>query len=308
LIQNIALLLAGLACAGVGGELFLRGTVGFARRWRIAPAIAGVTLAAFATSSPELVVGIISGINRQPRLSLGDALGSNVVNIALVLAVFLIIRPIKKVALESRRNLVAALAVPASIAILAGDGKLSRLDGIIFLVIFAVWLGLVVRDARRQRGDRQFEESPAGHPTAFFFGIGIILLLLAGRLIVTGARGLAETWGIGSYAIGAVLVALGTSVPELATSIVAAIKKHDDIGLGNILGSNIFNGWLIIGTVALITPYSLSFAAVWPALLAGAITTVAIIPRAGGRLGRGRGVFLLALYAAFVLMTMIGPK
>ncbi len=211
-------------------------------------------------------------------------------------------------ALESRRDLAAALAVPASVAILAGDGRLSRLDGTLFLVMFAVWLGLVIRDARRQRGDRQLEESPAGHLTAFFFGIGIILLLLAGRLIVTGARGLAETWGIGSYAIGAVLVALGTSVPELATSIVAAIKKHDDIGLGNILGSNIFNGWLIIGTVALITPYPLSFAAVWPALLAGAITTVAIIPRAGGRLGRGRGVFLLVLYAAFVLLTMTGPK
>jgi len=311
MIRDIVILAAGLACAGVGGELFLRGTVGFARRWRISPAIAGVTLAAFATSSPELVVGIMSGINRQPRLSLGDVLGSNVVNIALVLALFLVIRPMERAAVERRRDVIAALTVPVSIAILAGDGRLSRLDGALLLVMFAGWLGSVLLEVRRQRQEKPSEEVHKKKFAALFFGSGLLFLLLAGRLIVVGAQGLAEAWGIGSYAIGAVLVALGTSVPELATAIIAAVKKHDDIGLGNILGSNIFNGWLIVGVVALISPYALSFAAVWPALLAGVITTVAIIPLARGRLGRGRGLFLLILYLAFVLFTVSsagGPK
>jgi len=303
MIRDIVFLIAGLVCAGVGGELFIRGTVGFARRWRIAPAIAGVTLAAFATSSPELAVGIMSGINRQPQLSLGDALGSNVVNIALVLALFLVIRPIERVALESRRDVIAALAVPVSIAILAGDGRLSRLDGSILVFMFAGWLALVIRGARRRRQEKPPEGGDKKKPIVIYFGSGLLLLLLAGGLIVSGARGLAETLGIGRYVIGALVVAVGTSVPELATAVIAATKGHDDIGLGNILGSNVFNGWLIVGTVALISPYALRFAAVLPALLVGVITTVAIIPFAHGRLGRGRGLLLLLLYLAFILFT-----
>jgi cation:H+ antiporter len=289
-------------CAGGGGELFVRGTVGIANALRISPGIIAATVAAFATSSPELTVSITAALSGTPQIALGDALGSNVVNVALILAVAVLIVPIAAPRDTIRRDFPVALVVPVIIAVLLLDGVLSRFDGLLLIGLFAGWLVAVVREARRQRNNSAVEVLGAHRPLrAALEGIaGLVLLVLAGRLIVTGATGIATAHGIDAFLIGATIIALGTSVPELATAIISGLRGHEEVGLGTILGSNIFNGLLIVGTAASITPIAISFQEVAPALVLGLAALALTYPPASGVIGRWRGAILLGIYAAYL--------
>ncbi len=294
-------LVIGIACAGIGGEVLVRGVVGLARWARISAGIVAATLAAFATSSPELTVAVSSALSGTPEVSLGDALGSNVVNIALTLALAALIGPIPTPRDSLKRDFPVALITPLALAALSLDGTLSRSDGWVLLALFAAWLIVVVIEARRQRsaaGQVLGEHRPALAALLFFAGLG--LLIAAGHFIVTGSQGIARAFGIDIFVIGATIVALGTSVPELATAIVSQLRRHSEVGLGTILGSNIFNGLFIIGVAATIHPIRVQWNEVSATLLFGIAATVIIFPRRGGHVGRGRGLLLLALYALYV--------
>jgi cation:H+ antiporter len=181
-------LLIGIACAGAGGELFVRGTVGIAGALRISPGIIAATVAAFATSSPELTVSINSALNGTPRIALGDALGSNVVNVALILAAAVLMAPITATRDTVKRDFPVALLVPVILAGLLFDGVLSRLDGALLLGLFAGWLIAVVRESRRQRSVAAAVLGEHKPVRAVVEGAtGLALLILAGRLIVVGA-------------------------------------------------------------------------------------------------------------------------
>lgn len=305
MLDDLLLLVLGLACAGGGGELFVRGAVGIAASARVPAGIVGATVAAFATSSPELAVAISSGLSDRSELALGDALGSNVVNIGVVLGLALLVGPMRVAGGVMRRDMVAALAIPIATAALVADGRLSRLDAVVLLVLFAVWLAASVDEARRERsvaGEVLGEHSPTR--AALSGLVGLALLIAAGRLIVSGATSIGSDLGLDTFVVGVVLVAVGTSVPELATTMIARLRGHDEVGLGTILGSNVFNGGLIIPVAALLSPVRIAWGEIATSLAFGIALVVCVLPR-GGMLGRPRGALLVFGYAASLVTLLV---
>jgi cation:H+ antiporter len=297
-------LLIGIAFAGAGGELFVRGTVGMAAAVRISPGIIAATVAAFATSSPELTVSINSARQGAPRIALG-ALGSNVVNVALILAAAVLIAPITATRDAIKRDFPVALTVPVILGVLLLDGVLSRLDGALPLGLFVAWLIAVIREARRQRSVAVAVLGEHKPLRAVIQGAaGLALLIMAGRLIVAGATGVAEAHGIDAFIIGATVVAVGTSVPELATAIISGIRGHAEVGLGTVLGSNIFNGSFIVGVASSIAPIAITPREVAPALLLGLAAVALTYPRRSGKIERWRGAILLGVYAAYLVAVL----
>lgn len=299
-MQHYLALLGGVVCAGLGGELFVRAAVGLGRAMRVSVSIIGSTIAAFATSSPELSVAVTASLAKQPQIALGDALGSNVVNIALILGLALVISPIQGTRESVRRDFPVALAAPIVTGLLAIDGTLSRIDGVVLLSGFTTWLVAVILQARRERNAAGDAVAPAAWRPALQGAAGLLLLLVAGRLIVNGGTGIAESFGISQFAVGATIVAIGTSVPELATAVIAKVRGHDEISLGMMLGSNIFNGLWIVAVAAMVFPIALDWREVGLALASGVIVMMTAFPPRHGLLGRGRGALLLACYAAYV--------
>lgn len=294
----------GVVCAGIGGELFVRGAVGLAAWARISPGIVGATVAAFATSSPELSVSISSALAGKPQIALGDALGSNVVNVGLILALALIISAIKAPRSSIKRDFPVAVLVPIITALMFLDGTISRIDGLIMLCVFFVWLGATVMEARKQRSvAEEILGQRGGWKILAACLAGLTFLVFAGNFIVTGARGIAVTFGIEEFIIGATIVAIGTSVPELATAVIAKLRGHDEVGLGTVLGSNIFNGLFIVSIAAIINPITVGWREVVVALTFGLLVLFPVYPSRNGELGRRRGVLLLVLY--FVYLAII---
>ena len=298
-------LLTGVACAGIGGELFVRGAVGLAHWARISPGIIGATVAAFATSSPELSVSINAAMAGEPQIALGDALGSNVVNVALILALALAISGIRSPRDSVKRDFHVALLIPVVTGFLFLDGELSRLDGLLLLSMFLAWLVAAVIDARKQRSAAG---AVLGEHRAWLVALscvaGLAFLIAAGTLIVSAARGLAISFGIDEFIIGATIVAVGTSVPELATTVIAKLRGHDEIGLGTVLGSNIFNGIFIVAVAAIIHPIIVELREVAVTLVFGLVALVFTYPTRKGFIERRRGVLLLALYFAYLAIVL----
>jgi cation:H+ antiporter len=300
-------LLIGVVCAGVGGELFVKGIVSLARKARIPSSIVASTIAAFATSSPELSVTINSALAGKPEIALGDALGSNVVNIALILALALLISGIRTPRNSLKRDFPLALLAPVLTGVLFIDGELSRIDGIVLLGLFVAWLALNVLEARNERAPRGDDEPViSGWKTLAACAAGLAFLVASGSFIVEGAVAIAESFGIGPFVIGATIVCVGTSIPELATSLISKLRGHDEIGLGTVLGSNVFNGLFIVPLAAVISPIALPLSAVAPALMFGMIVVAMSFPTRDGMIGRRRGVLLIALYVIYVSTILQG--
>lgn len=300
-MNDAFVLILGVVCAGIGGELFVRGAVGLAYWARVSPGIIGATVAAFATSSPELSVSINAAMAGKPPIALGDALGSNVVNVALILALALVISGIQSPRDTVKRDFPVALLIPIITGVLFLDGEVSRFDGLLMLSLFLAWLVAAVIEARKQRSaaDKILGEH-RGWLVALSCVAGLALLVTAGYLIVAGARGIAISFGLDEFIIGATIVAVGTSVPELATIVIAKLRGHDGIGLGTILGSNIFNGLFIIALAALICPITVAWRETAITLLFGLVAVVFTYPTRRGFIERRRGILLLVLYAVYL--------
>lgn len=296
-------LLIGLLCAGGGGELFIRGTVGLAKWARIPSGIIAATIAAFATSSPELSVSINAASAGKPQIALGDALGSNVVNVGLILGLALLFGGIQATRDSIRRDFPVALIAPIVLGIMAMDGEVSRLDALLLLGLFAGWLIAATREAKRQRSAAEETLGELSHFGALAQAvIGLGLLVLAGRLIVIGAKGIGAWLGMDPFIVGATLVAVGTSIPELATTVISRIRGHEEIGLGTVIGSNIFNGLFIVGVASAIHPITLSWREVASGLLFGILLLASVLPNRHGFIERRRGALLLALYIIYVFI------
>ncbi len=296
-----AALVLGAVCAGIGGELFVRGAVGLAHWARVSPGIIAATVVAFATSSPELSVSINAALAGEPEIALGDALGSNVVNVALILGLAVTISGIQSPRDQIRRDFPVALLIPAMTGVLFLDGTLSRFDGALMLSAFVAWVAAALYEARKRRSAADVVLG-AHHRWSVLSSClaGIVLLILAGRLIVAGARGIALSFGIEEFVVGATVVAVGTSVPELATAVVAKLRGHDDVSLGALLGSNIFNGLFIVAVAALIHPITVDWRDVTTALVFGFAALMSAYPTRDGAIVRGRGLLLLAIYVLYV--------
>jgi cation:H+ antiporter len=296
-------LVAGLICAAGGGELFVRGTVGLARSARVSPGIIAATIAAFAASSPELTVGVTSALHGNPQISLGNVLGSNVINVALILGFALLMQPIEATREILKRDFPIALLAPVLLGVLLLLGnRLSRFDGAILLIVFCFWLFLILKEMRRQRA------LPVGAPgkkkpllAAAQSVVGLAVLILAGKLIVYGGTGLARAYGLSEFVIGATVVSVGTSIPELATAIMSRVRGHDEIGLGAILGSNIYNGMLVVAVASLIKPFDAPLNEAVPALFCGFAAVLLLYPPDSRIIGRWRGAPLISVYLLYLI-------
>ena len=231
-------------------------------------------------------------------------LGSNVVNIALVLALVLSLSGMKAEDPGVRRDWACALAVPFIMAAVLWDGWFSRLDALVLVGLFAAWLTMVVRNARKYRARNKEEVVEAGQASKLKIAMqvvaGLALLMVAAQFVVLGGKGVAQALGWSPFMVGAVVVAVATGIQELATTIIARLRGHHDVGLENILGSNVFNALFVASVAGLIHPYAVKLRELMPSLVFGIVTTLMILPGRGGGMGRWRGFVLLGLYAVYV--------
>jgi cation:H+ antiporter len=297
-MNAILLMLAGFVCAGLGGELFVRGAVGIARRARIPAGIVGATVAAFATSSPELAVALVSASEGTPTVSFGNLLGANIVNVGFALGLAVAIGGLKTTRARIGRDYGVAVVAPIATGLLLLDGGLSRIDGVVLLGFFFAWLAITVHEARRQRSAAAavLGERGGRGRTLAITGLGLVLLIIAGELVVSGAHGVGDALGLDPFVVGATLVAVGTTLPELATLVISRLRGHDEVGLGTVLGSNVFNGLFIVGLVAVLSPFEVPIAEAGIPVILGALLVALIYPSPSGRIERRRGFALLALY------------
>lgn len=265
MLVNILLVIAGLSLLMWGADRFVHGAAAAARNLGVAPLLIGLTVVAFATSAPEILVSVVASLEQQPGLAIGNAIGSNIVNIGLVLGVTAMIRPIQIESATLRREMPALLAVSLLTVSLFLDTYLSRMDGMVMLtglVIVMVWLArLGTRSEANDPINRDFEaEIPTDVRMSMaivWLIIGLGTLLVGAELLVNGAIGIATQLGISEVVIGILVVALGTSLPELAVSLASALKGEYGLAIGNIVGSNIFNLLAVIGVAATIAPSAL---------------------------------------------------
>lgn len=307
---DLLLLLAAVPAAALGGHAFLQGVVEVAARLRVPRLLVATTLAAFATSCPELTVSSLSAWAGRPGIGLGDAMGSNVVNLGLVLGSALLFGPLAVDPRDIRRDWLLALLVPVATWLLSLDGLLSRGDGALLLAGFSLWTAWLTRLALRHRRLAPADMAPPralGSATAAWARLltGLAGLLVAGRLFVLGASGIATALGVHAYVVGATLVAAGTSLPEWVTVMLARRQGHDDVGLGTLIGSNLFNGLAVVGLAASLHPIRVTPREVGVAAGFGLLTLLLVVPR-HGLLPRHRGLALLLAYAAFVVATTLG--
>jgi len=296
--MSVLFFVLGVLAAAIGGDRFVRGAVGLASWWRIPAGIIGATIAAFATSSPELSVGVLAALDGRSELAFGDATGSNMVNLGVVLGTALLAGGVVATWAEVRREVLGFVAAMVILAASAVDGIIGRAEAGGITVIFAVWLAWVVRDARRQRGDVGISVDGGKRTVVFDLVVGIIALVLAGRLIVVAAKDIGDHLGWSPFVVGSVIVALGTSTPELVTTLIALRRGHVGIGVGTVLGSNIFNSLLIVGVAALIAPVESDPAPVMTAIIGATIAVMLVIPMRGRSMTRVTGAGLLAVYVA----------
>lgn len=260
------LVIAGFSLLMWGADRFVHGAASAARNFGIAPLLIGLTVVAFATSAPEILVSVVASLQHQSGLAIGNAIGSNIVNIGLVLGVTALIRPIKLESATLRREMPALLAVSLLTVSLFLDSYLSRIDGIVMLtglVIVMIWLArLGIRSAANDPIKRDFEaEIPTDVSTNMaivWLVIGLGTLLIGAHLMVDGAIGIAKLIGVSDVVIGILVVSFGTSLPELAVSLASALKGEYGLAIGNIVGSNIFNLLAVIGVAATIEPSALA--------------------------------------------------
>lgn len=308
-VVDLVALIGAIGLAAIGGEAFLKAIIALANQLRVPNALVATTIAAFATSSPELSVSTMAALSARPEIGLGDALGSNVVNIALIFGIALWFGPIRPSAEDFRGNFKLALLVPLLTLVLALDGQLSRGEGLLLLLLFSVWVGLMVRSALQRRHHEIPERhSPPTSGVLVTLGLGVLglgALMAAGRLFVTGATGMAGTLGIDTYVIGALVVAVGTSLAELVTVVLSRLRGNDDIGVGTLIGSNLFNGLAIVGVAATIHPITLPVQEIAVSLVCGMAALLRLAPNSGGVIPRQRCLLLFGIYGIFIWATLV---
>jgi len=262
MLGNIAEVSVGLILLIWGADRFVHGAAATARNLGVAPLMIGLTIVSFATSAPEILVSIVAASRGEPDLAIGNAIGSNIANIGLVLGTVALFRPIELKSATLRREMPALLAVSLLTVALFLDSYLARIDGFVLLtglVIVIIWLvRLGIRSSSTDPLQKDFEaEIPAGTSMKWavvWSIVGLVALLFGADFMVDGAIEIARAIGVSELVIGIKLVALATSLPELAVSLVSAIKGEFGIAIGNIVGSNIFNLLAVIGIAAAIHP------------------------------------------------------
>ncbi|TGD42771.1 calcium/sodium antiporter [Pseudotabrizicola sediminis] len=297
-------LVIGLIGLFFGGEALVRGSVGIARRMAIPPLLIGLTVVGFGTSTPELLVSVDAALRGVPDIALGNVIGSNIANILLIGGLTALVWPIRVTGATLKRDtavMIGAALVLVPIFAFAQMGRLSGLVLVAGLAAYLVW-------AYRQPGEAVAEDADGPLPASTLVSLlwvlaGLVALMVGARFLVDGAVSIARGYGISEAFIGLTIVAVGTSLPELATSLIAAFRRQSEIAIGNIVGSNIFNVLGILGVTALIAPIPVAsrFLTFDLPVMIGVSVVLTALLLTRPVIGRGFGVAMLAGYVAYVV-------
>ncbi|RLV59362.1 sodium:calcium antiporter [Parashewanella curva] len=294
-------IVGGFLILTIGAEALVRGASAIALRLGVTPLIIGLTIVAFGTSAPELAVSLKSALAGSSGIALGNVIGSNIANIGLILAITAIIRPIEVQSQIVKRDIPLMIAVTLLFGGLLLDGELDIADGTALSLLLVAYLVYGYYDAKKTG---EVEELPEGNYTpiisAILIVVGIGMLIGGGILFVDGAVDLARKFGISEIIIGLTVVAIGTSMPELATSVVAALKGESDIAIGSVVGSNLFNILSVLGITAIIHPISADgLELVDFSTMLGLSLLMLPFAYTGKIISRMEGVVLLIIYLAY---------
>ena len=305
----ILYLALGLVLLYYGAEALVRGSSSLALRLGLSPLVIGLTVVAFGTSSPELVVSLKAGLTGQGNISVGNVVGSNICNLGLILGLCALVTPVATTSQIVRMDIPIMIAVTAFAIFLLSNGTLTRTEGTLLATLLLAYVIFSIRLARRQPADAlgaEFGEAVKVSKRGLAVDLlmvagGLVLLIFGARFLVDGAVIIARAFGWSEALIGLTVIAIGTSLPELATSLVAAVKKEADIALGNIVGSNIFNLLGILGITAMVTPLAESGISLLDYAVM-AVFALVLWPMAyhQKRITRLEGAILLAGYATYV--------
>ncbi len=314
ILPSIALV-AGLVLLVWSADKFVDGASVTAKFLGMSPLLIGMVVVGFGTSAPEMVVSVSSAIGGNAGIALGNAYGSNITNIALILGLTALMRPIVVQGSVLRKELLMLAIITCLAAFLVYDGHITRLDSIILLVVFIGYMGYTIFVAVKGRdnsiGPEFFEENNSNSisikKAIFFLVIGLAFLIISSKMVVYGAREIAYALGVSDLIIGLTIVAIGTSLPELASSIAASKKGEQELVLGNILGSNLFNTLMVVGLAGVIEPMKVGREIFTRDIsIMGALTLSLFLFGASfkkgraGRINRVEGTFLVVCYVAYI--------
>ncbi len=310
--MNSLYLLVGIGLLTAGGEAMIRGALGLAKRIGVSPLLSGLVIVGFGTSMPEMVVSVEAALGGQPDIALGNVVGSNIANILLVLGLCAVISPLAVTALALRRDAVTVIAASLLFIFLASSNTLSHLDAAILLLALFAYLAwaywserfnaapsAVVHEA--EAGELGLVTKSAGW-SVIAVVTGLVLLIVGSKILIKGAVGIAYGLGVSEAVIGLTLVAVGTSLPELTVSVIAALRRHADVAVGNVLGSNIFNLLGILGVSAFLQPLEIRgrIAEFDQWVMLGVALLILVFLYTGRQLNRVEGGVLLVGYVAYV--------
>ncbi|MBN2693647.1 calcium/sodium antiporter [bacterium] len=312
MVLNFILLVVGFVILIMSGDKLVDGAVAVANKAKISPLVIGMTIVAFGTSAPELIVNILSAVKGTTDLAVGNIIGSNIINVMIILGVTAIIYPLSVQKNTTWIEVPLSLLAVVMVFVLGNDvlidraseSVLTRSDGIVLLAFFVVFLYYSFSIAK-DGGDDEVDIPQIKTFLAIIFILGGVLgLFLGGKLIVDSAVSIAKDFGMSEKFIGLTIVALGTSLPELVTSVIAATKKNSDIAIGNVVGSNIFNVFMVLGISSIITPIKLTASTnidILMAIFASSLMFMFIFTRDKNRsIDRVEGSIFVLLYAGYL--------
>lgn len=309
---NLLFVIIGVLLLTGGGEALIRGSLAAANRMNVSPLLCGLLIVGFGTSAPELAVSVDAAINERPDIAVGNVVGSNIGNILLILGTCALVTPLAVKSLVLRRDGLTVVAASVLFLILASGNAMARYDAAILLIVLMAYLVWAYRTERSGNvPSAELHKAEAGEVTTLpkttlwitaAILLGLALLIIGSQVLLKGAVGIAESLGVSEAVIGLTLVAVGTSLPELSVSVIAAFRRHADVAIGNILGSNIFNLLGILGISALLQPLPVHERILqfdqW--VMLGASLVLLLFLYTGNRLSRLEGALLLLGYAAYV--------
>lgn len=311
------LLVIGFALLIKGADFFVDGSSNIARLLRIPPILIGLTIVAFGTSSPEATVSIIAAIQGTADVSIGNVVGSNIFNLTLVVGIATILFPIKVQDETIRKEIPFTLLASIALIVLISDTLLegfnvnyiSRSDGLIFLLFFSVFMYYVIEVALRSRQVSVKQDVPSDiqwGKNIFITVLGLAGIIIGGQMVVDNGKEIAYAWGMSEALVGLTIIAIGTSLPELVTSVAAALKKESEIALGNIVGSNIFNILFVLGVSSVISPLQVNSKVITDIILMIVLTVLLLIfSRTNYKIGKAEGFILVIGYILYLTYIII---
>jgi cation:H+ antiporter len=307
---------SGLGLLIWSADWFVEGSAATARHFGMPPLLIGMVIVGFGTSAPEMVVSALASLQGNPGIALGNAYGSNITNIALILGLTSLISPISVHSQVLRKELPVLTAITALAAWQLRDGNITRIDAMVLLGVFAGLMAWTIRQGMQNKADalgKEMSRELALHAmpvnrAVLRLAVGFVLLIVSSRILVWGAVEIAHGFGVSDLIIGLTIIAVGTSLPELASSIIAARRGEHDIALGNVLGSNLFNTLAVVGIAGMISPMDVGREVLTRDIMVMAALTVSLFiigygfRSYGGRINRFEGAALLTCYISYTAL------